>query len=262
MANERKLPTYTIAGTEFIVDVQQELLLQADIPYNTIHFHEMDYRTSHYYFHYDTSLKNLSKSAGGAYEIVRLPNMTELDPLGMAQKYGMEPSQITGKTDVEVVNDPEQIKMRESGRQPVIEIAGHPFFVDIHWGLLRPKDDFSTLGIPLNDLDSYLSDYGKSYQIPYDPKTHTFKEPDYSTLTSIPKDLIVVEFPSQQILDPIGYARKYELDKNAVLRKSPLQMQMKARTVPWEETSIRQVIASNLKTRTKEKAQRKKGRRI
>jgi hypothetical protein len=176
MDKERKLPIYTIAGTEFIVDVEKEELRQADQPGNKISFDEMDYRTSHYYFHYDADLKNLPVSLSATYEVIQVPNMTELDPLGMAQKYGMEPGQIVGKTDVEIVNHPDQIKMRETGKQPVLDIAGHPFFVDIHWGLLRPKDDFSTSGISFDEIDSCLSDDGNSYRITYDPKAHAFKE--------------------------------------------------------------------------------------
>jgi len=241
---------------------------------NIIPFDEMDYQTNHYYFHYDINRKNLPVSLEAAYETILLPNMTELDLEGMAQKYGLAPAEISGKTDVAIINDPVQIQMRESGRQPVIEIAGHPFYVDIHWGLLRPKDDFSTLGISFNDIDGYLSDDGKNYQITYDPKAHAFKELDYSTITSIPKNVIVVEIPSQQRLDPIGYARKHGLNKNAVLRQNPLRMKMEARTVPWDETPIKEILSNNLKTDLKgavmrtapygagKKIRQKKGRRI
>ncbi len=47
------------------------------------------------------------------------------------------------------------LQERMQGKLPIIDIAGHPFYVDIRMGMLRPKDDFRTLGIPIKSFDDF-----------------------------------------------------------------------------------------------------------
>lgn len=176
--------------------------------------------------------------------------------------------------NINILTAEQQLQLRESGRQPIIEIEGHPFFVDIHWGFLRPKDDFSTQGINLSAIDHFMLPDERSYWIPYEPKTHSLKELDLENITSIPKDIVVVEIPCQQRLDPVGFARKYGIDRDKFLKRYPLKMEMKARSVPWGKTNINRVILSNLKKDLKaeilksvenqsaEKTRRKKGKKL
>ncbi len=173
--------------------------------------------------------------------------MTELDPVGMAQKYGLNEADITGKIDTDLMVDQKQLALREQGQLPVIEIAGHPFYVDLVMDMLRPKDDFAATGIRFSDIDDYFVESSNHYRIPYNPATHSFEELDYENIKAIPKGIIVVEIPLAQPLDPIAYGRLHGFDKYQMLRETPIQMQMKAREVSWDDTPIKQIIVRNLK---------------
>jgi hypothetical protein len=271
MEQERKLPIYTIEGTEFFVDVSKEELREKLNPENTIGFDEMAYSKYGYHFDYNKELKNIPVSFIDGYETVHLPNMTELDPVGMGQKYGMAVEKIAGKIDIDLMTDQKLLALREQGQLPVIEIDGYPFYVDLAMDALRPKDDFTTGGIRFRDIDDYFIENVYQYRIPYNPATHSFEDLDYDNIKAIPKGIIVVEIPWQQRLDPIAYARIHGFEKEQMLRENPLQLQMKANTVSWDDTPIKQIIARNLKreleenetkTKTDIKLQRKKGRGI
>ncbi len=267
MEQKRKLPIYNIAGTEFLVDVAKDELREKDNPDNKIAFDQMAYNNTHYHFRYDPVLKNIPQSFDALYEIIQVPNLTELDPAGLGQKYGKTEAEIVGKTDFDIMVDHEQLALRMKGQLPVIDIAGHPFYVDIRIGMLRPKDDFSTMGIQFRKIDEYYDEHKNHYRIPYDPKTHSIKELDYDHIKAIPKGIILVEIPSMATLDPFALATMHGINRNQVLRNIPLQMNQKAREIPWDETPIKQIIAKNLKkdletqqSQSPAKSQRKRGR--
>ncbi|SHM89854.1 hypothetical protein [Flavobacterium chilense] len=132
------------------------------------------------------------------------------------------------------------------GLLPTIEIAGHTFYVDVRMDKLRPKDDFLSKGIVFSDIESYYDGDKRTYIIPYNPKTHQFQEPDYRTIVGFPKDLIAVEFPSERLLDRIGWNRKYGMDIKHGLVKQGLKLQFIAKNVPWKETFLLNLIKSNL----------------
>ncbi|SDE88166.1 hypothetical protein SAMN05216464_110170 [Mucilaginibacter pineti] len=267
MEQERILPTHIISGTTFIIDVQNEQLRELGRPDNIISFNEMAYSRSGYRFDFNKELKNIPVSFVNGYETIHLPNMTELDPLGMAQKYGISEIEIIRKKDVDIMVDQQQLAQRERGQLPVIEIKGHLFYVDLVMDSLRPKDDFATAGIRFNDIDDYFLESSNHYRIPYNPATHSFEDLDYENIKAIPKGIIIVDIPWQQHLDPIAYARIHGFDKDQILRESPIQLHMKAHEASWDDTPIKQIIAKNLKRdlgseqeQSPDKPQRKRGR--
>jgi hypothetical protein len=270
MEQERILPTHAIWGTTFIVDVQKDQLREQGNPDNTIGFNEMGYSKEGYRFHYDPILKNLPESFSAEYEVISIPNLTELDPVGMAMKYGKTETEIAGKTDVEAMVDQQQLALRdEHGQLPVFEIMGHPFYVDLVMGSLRPKDDFTTTGIRFEEIEDYFIEPTNHYLIPYNPLTHSLEELDLENIKAVPKGIVFIEIPLPQPLDPVAYARIHGFESDQILRETPLQMKMKAVEVPWYNTPIQRIIASNLKrdlikqfTQSPNKPQRKRGRGI
>lgn len=72
------------------------------------------------------------------------------------------------------------------GMLPIIDIAGHTFYVDIRMDMLRPKDDFLSKGIVFSDIVTYYNVDKRTYTIPYNPKTHEFQEPDYRNIKEPP----------------------------------------------------------------------------
>mgnify|MGYP006342871083 FL=1 len=150
------------------------------------------------------------------------------------------------------------------GMLPTIDIAGHTFYVDIRMDMLRPKDDFLSKGIVFSDIGNYYDEDKRTYTIPYNPKTHEFQEPDYRNIKELPKDLIAVRFPSERLLDRIGWNRHYGFELTHGLSKQGLKLQFEAKQIPWEKTFLVGLIKSNLKAeknlqKPTEKPQRKKG---
>lgn len=153
------------------------------------------------------------------------------------------------------------------GVLPTIDIAGHTFYVDIRMDMLRPKDDFLSKGIVFSDIGNYYDEDKRTYTIPYNPKTHEFQEPDYRNIKELPKDLIAVSFPSERLLDRIGWNRQHGFELTHGLAKQGLKLQFTAKQVPWEKTFLVDLIKSNLKAeknlqKSTEKPQRKKGRKM
>lgn len=167
-----------------------------------------------YQFHYDTAAKNLaglesglSFKEDGTVKKITIPNLTQLDPSGMAERYRTTVENIKEKTDFELTIQPGSLlDLRWNQRKlPILKIAGHPFFVDIAANRLRPKDDFKSKGISLDQINGYYDRLAHAYIFPYNPKTHEFQEIDHLSITELPKDIIVVKFPHLQLLDRVGW---------------------------------------------------------
>ena len=149
-----------------------------------------------------------------------------------------------GGWNVWIAND--ELSSRLLGKLNTVDIAGHTFYVDIPMDMLRPKDDFLSNGIRFGDIGRYLNDDATKYRICYNPSKHEFFEYDASKATEIPKDVKVIEFVHESSLDPVGYARKNGIPVVDLLKNIPFRAHFNARVVPWEETSISQMIKKNL----------------
>lgn len=163
------------------------------------------------------------------------------------------------------------LNKRLVGLLPTIDIMGHTFYVDLRMGSLRPKDDFSTEGIKFKDIENYAQEERDTYHIPYNPKTHSFQEIDWLNLTAIPNDIVVIEVPFPEKLDPVSYARLHGYDINSFIKDYPIEENMKAGIIPWKDTQIEKFIAENKKkglnireheTSDKPKLRKRKGRSI
>ncbi|RUT71552.1 hypothetical protein D0817_06675 [Flavobacterium cupreum] len=257
---ERELPEIEIEGTQYLFDIDQMALFEKVRPDYRVLLEDMKDCGTHYEFVYDRNSKRLDESkttygidasdiANEIFTTVRIPRISDMDPLGICRKYNCSPDAIGHMTDFEIMVDQKAFDLRiNKGLLPTIEIAGHTFYVDVRMDKLRPKDDFLSQGIVFSDIESYYDGDKRTYTIPYNPKTHEFQEPDYNSIKAYPKDLIAVEFPSERLLDRIGWNRKYGLDISHGLVKQGLKLQFTAKNVPWEKTFLVDLIKSNLKT--------------
>lgn len=243
-------PLLTIEGTAFFIDVKNLSLREKGDVDNSISIFEMKDVGDGYVFDYCSKVKNIPVAFNHTTTEVKIPDLVVLDPIGMANKYSIPVSQVKGKTDFDLMVDQKAFDLRvHKGILPTVQIAGHTFYVDIRMDMLRPKDDFLSKGIVFSDIDHYFSEEKESYMIPYDPKKHEFKELDYDHITSIPKNLIAVEFPFQKILDPIGWNRDGGWDLKDDLKQIGLNMNFQATTIPWSETYITDIIRGNLESK-------------
>lgn len=252
---EKKLPILIIEGTEFAIDVVKEELIEKANSQNRIPVKNMLYSTKGYDFHYDTKSRNLARfgktpdpTERKDIREVSIPNLSELDPVRMAERYNQTIENIKGKTDFELAIKPGSLLDMRLNKKilPTVEIAGHSFFVDTAMDRLRPKDDFKSKGIPLDQISDYYDRTARAYIIPYNPATHEFREIDHFTVTALPKDIIVVQFPHHQQLDRVGWNVKYGFAPVHCLKEQDFQMHFKALILPWQQTNIPQSIRFNL----------------
>jgi hypothetical protein len=239
---ERQLPVYKDPqyGIEFIVDVENLELREKAEPENSFGMRDMidceeeGYRINYY------------GNAEPSWVRIVVPQFVTLDPEGMAQKYNKSVEEILLSTDFEIMVDQEQLTRRlQFGELPTIDIAGHTFYAEARLDILRPKDDFSKLGIRFTDLDPYYYEERETYIFPYDPKTHQLAEPDWKKIIEYPKDILLVEIPFVRTLDPVGWNRRGGWPEKAGLKETGLQMKFKAGIIPWHQAGIDDLIAEN-----------------
>lgn len=138
-----------------------------------------------------------------------------------------------------------ELRVRK-GILPTISILGHTFYVDLRMDMLRPKDNFLSKGIVFSQIENYFDDKKQNYTIPYNPKKHEFEELDYLNLKKFPENLVVISFPSEKILDRIGWNRKYGNELMDGLLKNGLNLKFIAKHLPWEKTFIKDLIKNDL----------------
>lgn len=246
---KRKISPIEIEGTSFIVDVGRQLLLENGKPENCISFLDMRDFEKYYTLEYSRKEKNLPASfSDETVTSVIVPQMKELDPEGMKLAYGCSDDDLLHLSDFEIVVNQDIIKERLQGKQPVIDIAGHPFYIDLHSGYLRPKDDFFSKGISLARLEEIGSGTGDdNHRIAYDPLKHELVELDISRITKIPKGIIVVEIPPAYKLDPVKWAEMRGFSIRDTTREHPPLREHVARIIPWSETAVKEIIRENTK---------------
>lgn len=254
---KRELPVYNIEGTDFIVDVANLQLREKANPDNVIPVFDMRDVGDGYVFDYSSKEKNIPMLFGDDTDIrtVKIPELVELDPVGMAEKYGRPVHNVQDKTDFELMVDQQAFGKRLMGQLPTVDIAGHTFFVDIRMDMLRPKDDFLSNGIVFNKIQYYYNDIREAYIIPYNSAKHEFQELNHYNITSIPKDLIIISFPHESRLDPIGFNRKCGVDEMDGLKETNLKSHFEAKVIDWKEAGIEETIQENIRRQQQQSKQ-------
>lgn len=250
---ERELPTINIQGTDFLVDVIKEELLEKDNPKNVMSIELMHYAGERgYSFYYDLNKKNFPDidriiEFGLSEDMpeIKIPELKSIDPLGTAEKYNVSLEQVKAKSDFELsIKQGSLHDLRlNKGILPTLEIAGYTFYVDLQMNKLRPKDDFKSKGIDFTEIKDYYDRDRRAYVIPYNPITHQFQEINGFALTELPKDIIMVQFPNQYELDIVGWDKKHG---NSLTNQYLKQMHFEARTLPWVDTNLIEHIKRNV----------------
>lgn len=245
---ERELPELIIGGTCFLVDVDRMELKEKNNPENIISVFDMRDLGIHkgYSFEYSISRKNFPSLFSDEEAIwVTIPEMLKLDPERMSEKYGVPLAMLASRSDFDLMVDQTAYKERITGFLPTVEIEGYTFYVDVALDMLRPKDDLGSKGIVLSEIEDYYVEETRSYQIPYNPKTHEFQEYNFRTITQIPNDVIIVSLPHECDMDPIGFNRKHGFDETFMLKETNIKSQFMARQIDWKDTAIEETIKEN-----------------
>lgn len=136
------------------------------------------------------------------------------------------------------------LKERLSGRLPMTEIMGQPFFIDVRLNQLRPKDHFHTMGIELTE--NKFDENTKVYYVYYHHPSMTEVEV-HRNIVQLPEDVVLIKIPEKRKLDSVAMARieGKELDER-YLKKYPVNMYIALKAVPIEKTFVKKVVSSNL----------------
>jgi hypothetical protein len=145
---------FEIEGILFIVDIERQALVEFQNPANEISFidHMRDLGT-HYELRFDPAIGSAASKDQSNNEVktIHVPQMTALDPLNMAKRYGITEEQVKGKPDFEVIVDQEALAIRKNGKLPLIDIQGEAFVVDLRMHELRHAEYF----YPIISLKSF-----------------------------------------------------------------------------------------------------------
>lgn len=240
--------TITIEGTIFEVDIETQRLVEQANPANSISFiDQMTDKGTHYEMYYDLERKNQYDTTMRPYESddwdgIKIPKLIDLDPVGMAEKYGCTVAQLQGKTDFEVIVNPEDLSLRHQGVLPLIEIGvDQLFIIELEKQQLRHLENDQ---IVLNLKDFDLSGDGLQYIGFYNPEKREIVDID-PHLTEFPDNVVKIVLPSEIGLDPVATAQIYGINERDLLRRYPMQKEMKAKIIPLSETGIPAMIQRN-----------------
>lgn len=136
----------------------------------------------------------------------------------------------------------QKLEERLAGRLNTIEIEGHIFYVDIPMNMLRPENDFLSRGIRFNEIYDYWSVDTTKYHVPYDPVKRQFTEIYMRETEALPDHLVMVEIPSEAILDPVGFARKYDVELVKLIAKRPFTADFKAKRIDFKAAKVEQAL--------------------
>jgi len=237
-------PMFSIGTDHFIVDIDKQVLREFQRPENEISFiRDMLDRQTHYELRYDPRIHSAAHEdqPENQLQIIKVPQLTELDPENMAAKYGCPVDQLKGKPDFEVMVDQEALAIRHQGKLPLIDIAGEAFVVDLRMQELRHAEYF----YPILSLHSFeLTNDGWNYEAFYHPIMKQTVEID-PKLLELPDHIVRIKLPNEIGLDPVSAARIYGMDERELLRRYPIQKVLKADVIPLSETGIPRLIQQN-----------------
>jgi hypothetical protein len=244
MKKFKEAPIYVIEGTSFLVDIDRQVLRQTNDQDNEISFiNQMQDHGSFYRLLYDVDKRTAAEYLidQNRVVVINIPQLTALDPKGMAERYGIPAAQLAGKADFDVIVNPEMLQARLAGQLPTIEIANELFTLDLRLREFRHRQD-PFLSISLRSFD--LSKDGNHYEAAYNPVSKQVVQID-PQLTEFPDGVIMIRLPNEIGLDPVSVARQYGIDEKEFLRRYPIQSGLKAEVIPLSETNVPAMIRRN-----------------
>ncbi|WP_426582625.1 hypothetical protein [Mucilaginibacter sp. R-33] len=250
---------FEIEGTGFEVDIDKQVLRQTNDQSNEISFiSDMQDHGAFYKLLYDLDEQRAVHDLfdENRVKVITVPQMTGLDPEGMSAKYGLPPELVMGKSDFELIVDQTAVEQRLNGVLPRIDLAGEAFIIDLHLHELRHAANFHPV-ISLKSFD--LTSDGWHYEAFYHPVLRQVVELD-PKLLEFPEGVIKLKIPNEIGLDPVATARQYGMDERELLRRHPIQKDLKAEIMPLSETNIPALIRRNKEAL--QEAHRENARRI
>ncbi len=213
-------PVINIMGDVFIVDVGQYRLYQKGNEGNILSLHDWQEVEGGYGFYYDTALKNIPREK---YDLetthyVEIPEFTKMAPMEVAEKEKITLRKALVMTDFELMVNKYTFENRLNGQLPYLLLEGNKFLVDVQNGLLRPEYRGDAPEIELSAIQKYYQADQECYHIPYNPVTRTMEDLEYRQINDLPKDVVILSFPSERLMDPVGWNIKHGFDPRMGLK--------------------------------------------
>jgi hypothetical protein len=128
----------------------------------------------------------------------------------------------------------EMTERRLAGILPTIDLDGREFIVDWRLRELRavndPADRIELRGLPHDATDqNYICFYNTQLRRTVIPDIH---------MTELPANVVVLTIPNELKLDPVAVAREMGQSDTYLLRRYPLQADLKVKVTPIEETEM------------------------
>ena len=240
---------FEINNEPFSINIKKNTLDLIEIPFIELSIYDMRYTQEGYKFNYDPTsysiLGQYDKFDNKKHIQVVMPHLCTLAPNEVAKQYRLQLHEVIGKTDYEIMRDKRPIFDRQMGKLPIVEIAGHDFYVDFQMKCIRPHNNFLSPGITFKQLDDSFNEELNRSVFPYNPKTLAIEELDYDTLTSIPKHLVAIAIPHFHELDPYGYAGQTGFSLAKLLKETPQNSKTFAKNISWGNFGFTDLIKQN-----------------
>lgn len=234
-------PTFWIGETAFEVDVFNMELIEKDDPGNKIRFGWMDDHGDYYEFPFDRKDKTMSFLQSDDWVFVRVPQMTQLDPVGMANKHGLAVHYVLGKTDFELMVDQTLLARRKNGELPTLRIGDTELVVDIPRDGLREKGSTAVV-VDFGRLRAHEDDVLSPFY--FDTKTARAWEPP-AGLLSIPDSIVMAKIPPEEALDPYGYAIEHHVSQYGILKLHPPLLHFRAEVYDISQSGLPKLVQAN-----------------
>lgn len=248
-----RLPIYKIEGKPFQVDVESGILTHLWTGSLALEFRRMQDMGTHYLAYFDQKRKRLKGYSSGPESVaVRIPQMVELDPRGVARMYNMEVSKLP-KRDSELRCDPELFRQRKSGKQPIIDIYGYTYFVKLAHNLLEPKD-FTREDISLWDM--IKPPYHTGYVFMFDTvEQRLVRKKERQNEEALRGRAVWVHIPHVSVLDPYMFQGLHKRDEGPETLRHPIRYNLKARVfdLDWKEIPSYRISKKGKTPRKKQK---------
>ncbi len=227
MEKERELPELMIRSRIWLADLEGFQIVDKENPKNRISVLDMQYSEDGYRFAYSKSSQTLAKAYHQQPDDVLYVNLfhfTEMNPSGVAKKYGLSVDEVIGKTDYEVMIDKQLCLERLKGNLPTVDIAGDVYYLDASAERFYQKKNAVHREIPLSDILDFYNQKSQRYEIPYNYRTGKIEVIDRDRIVEHPPGVSIVAIPQPAEMDPIGYAEAYGFNKAEILDRIPQKM--------------------------------------
>jgi len=149
----------------------------------------------------------------------------------------------------------------QKGMQPVIDIAGYPYYLNVRWNILEPRLIIGEMKVRPTihlDKDCFYDDQTDKFVLYYDTKR---QEPfDVPTgITTLPKNVVFVKIPNTYEADPVGMAREDgKSDPRYYLEKFPIQLHHTAEIIELKNSPLMDEIKANKAKQSQHRSPRRR----